>query len=426
MKNIFWKNALTALAALMLPAPAFAGLFQPQHGYLTDPCSAAVSACDPIVSACDPTCSPTPTCDAYAAAACSSNTKSLWNYGGWIETGGYVNAYGQDNRYLPNGGGFDPASGNGQILYNVDHNSYFQLNQAWAYLEKQLSGQGFDIGGRIDLAYGTDARFLEMSGLELNSNGDHWGGSDYSLAVAQLYAEIGLDKLSLKVGKFLSPLGYESIQSPDRFFYSMSNVFAHPPTTLNGAVLSYQVSDNFSVYNAWGNTSFFNDSRNNAYVGGFNWQIAPRLGLGYGVILGSNAHKNSNDPTTQYFIQSVVANLQLTDRWNYVFEWTLENDKDGNHSGYYGINQELFYKLNNHWNIGARYEWLHFYNSSRYANVIDTDSINSLTLGLNWKPTNYFTLKPEIRYDNAKDSTPFNDGLKGHQLSFGLSGVVVF
>jgi hypothetical protein len=54
------------------------------------------------------------------------------------------------------------------------------------------------------------------------------------------------------------------------------------------------------------------------------------------------------------------------------------------------------------------------------------DTVNSLTLGLNWKPTNYLTLKPEIRYDNVKDGTPFNDGLKGHQLSFGLSGVLTF
>jgi hypothetical protein len=207
----------------------------------------------------------------------------------------------------------------------------------------------------------------------------------------------------------------------------MSNVFAHPPTTLNGAVLAYQVSDNFSVYNAWGNTGFFNDSRNNAYVGGFNWQVG-KLGLSYGIIWGSDAHKNSNDPTTQYFIQSIVANLQLTDHWNYVFEWTVENDKANAHSGYYGINQELFYKLNQHWSVGARYEWLHLYGngSSRYANIQNVDTVNSLTLGLNWKPTNCFTLKPEIRYDNVKDGTPFNDGLKGHQLSFGLSGVLTF
>jgi hypothetical protein len=412
MKKTFWKNALAALAALILPAPAFAGLFNP---------------CDAATTACEPTCSATPICDAYALSA--GNQKSLWNYGGWIETGGYVNAYGQKSAYQPNGGGFDSASGNHQILYNVDHYSYFQLNQAWAYLEKQVSGQGLDVGGRIDLAYGTDARFLEMSGLELNSNGNHWGGSDYSLAVAQLYAEIGYDQLSLKVGKFLSPLGYEVIQSPDRFFYSMSNVFAHPPTTLNGAVLAYQATDNFSVYSAWGNTSFFNDSRNNAYVGGFNWQVGKRLNLGYGVILGSDAHKNNAAPTTRYFIQSVVANLQLTDRWNYVFEWTLENDKaDTNHAGYYGINQELFYKLNNHWNVGARYEWLHFYGngSDRYENIKAADSVNSLTLGLNWKPTSYFTLKPEIRYDNVKNGNPFNDNTKGHQFSYGMSGVVTF
>jgi hypothetical protein len=422
MKKTFWKNVLTALTTLMLPVPAFAELF--------NPCDAATTVYEPV-SACDPIYSSTPTCDAYASYA--GNPKSLWNFGGWIEAGGYGNAYGQKSSYNTNGAtGFDPSSGNTSILYNVDHQTYFQMNQAWVYLEKQVSGQGLDVGGRIDLAYGTDSRYLEMPGLEIDSQDHHWGSTDYSLAFAQLYGEIGWDKLSVKVGKFLSPLGYEVIQSPDRFFYSMSDVFAHPPTTLAGAVASYQLTDDVSVYSAWGNTSFFSNSRDNAYVGGINWQVAQRLGLSYGVIVGANSFKDTT-PTMNYFIQSVVANLQLTDRWNYVFEWTLQNNKqDGAHTGYYGINQELFYKLNNHWSVGTRYEWLHFYNDALYDNTDNTDTVNAITLGLNWKPSSRFTLRPEIRYDSVKTGTPFNvtrsngNDLKGHQFSFGMSGIVTF
>lgn len=425
MKNTFWKTTLPVVATLLLPVSVLAGLFQSPQGDATNPCESATSACDPI-------CSTTPICDAYASYA--GHQKSQWNFGGWVESGIYANAYGQRNTYDINNTnwyGFNRDSGNASILYNVDH-ADFQMNQIWVYLEKQVRGQGLDIGGRIDLAYGTDARFLEMSGLETDSVGHHWGSTDYSLAFAQLYGEIGLDKLSVKVGKFLSPLGYEVIQSPDRFFYSMSNVFAHPPTTLAGAVASYQLTDDIAVYSAWGNTSFFNDSRNNAYVGGINWQVGKRLGLSYGVIIGANSFQE-NTPTVNYFIQSLVANLKLTDRWNYVFEWTLQNNKqDGIHTGYYGINQELFYTLNHLWSVGTRYEWLHFYNSSLYNNTAPTDTVNAITLGLNWKPTNYFTLRPEIRYDSAKTGTPFNvtksggNDLKGHQFAFGVSGVVTF
>ena len=393
----FWIKIAFAVAMIASPLTANAAWYQ---------------GCD--------SCNPANPC----GSGCDAQ-KSLWNWAGWGEAGIAVNNHGQKNDY--NGGTFNPLSGNTVLLQNV-RQSDLQLNQAWLYGEKKLSGRGFDYGGRVDFAYGTDAAYLQSSGLEMKSNGaSHWGSGDYYAALPQLYAEFGYNNFSLKVGKLLCPLGYESLQSPNRFFYSQSYSRLVLPRTVTAVVGTWYVNPGLMVYVAGGNgEKFYSDSDDNAFVAGFSWQANKKLALSYGMIAGTDSCIDYD-----YFMQSFVADYKINRCWNYVFEWTLiNNEAAGHHVGAYGVNQELLYTINRCWALGFRADWMSMYNG--FGNMPTSDDALAFTVGVNWKPTQNFTLRPEIRYDVLADNRLFNmtesNGLdpKKDQWTFGLSGVYVF
>jgi outer membrane protein assembly factor BamA len=99
----------------------------------------------------------------------------------------------------------------------------------------------------------------------------------------------------------------------------------------------------------------------------------------------------------------------------------------GEHWGRYGINQELFYAVNNHWTFGLGAEWLKDY---RYADQTECFDVYSFRIGTNRKPTSHFTLRPEIRYDKYDSGyRPFNavkGDPKASQFLYGFSGVLTF
>ena len=56
---------------------------------------------------------------------------------------------------------------NGPVTW-TDRSNEYQLNQFWLYAEKatDTSNKDFDIGGRVDMLYGTNARLTTETGLE--------------------------------------------------------------------------------------------------------------------------------------------------------------------------------------------------------------------------------------------------------------------
>ena len=412
MKKTLWKIVAAAVAVLLTPLAASAG--------------SVYQECSP----CAPNCGP---------------KKSLWEVGGWIDAGIYGNEYGQENTYAA--GQLDGNSGNTALLQNV-RQSDFQMNQMWIFAQKKLSKRGFSVGGRVDVAYGTDMVFLQSENLEFayaeNGGDDRWQSGDYYTALPQLYAEVGYNNLSVKAGKFLNPLGHESIMSPDRFFYSLSYAYAVNPSTLTGVVATWDVSKKLSVYGGWvsGEDRTFETENDNAFLGGIKWQAGKRLNVSYGLIVGEEDPWFFNPNKREYFVHSFVVNFKPNKRWDYTFEWTLRNENatinTAWNGGGYGINQELIYTLNKRWSFGVRAEWMHvygnFFNDGKniLPGLANADDAFAVTLGANWKPTRHFTLRPEIRYDVVDNATPFNGpqsgfgDMKDNQLSGGISAVLHF
>jgi len=408
------------------------------HFALAEVNAGVFSECSPCEEALCGPCDPCNPCDAVCGK------KSQWNFGGWLEGGLYVNQYGQRNLYATGA----PVThnlaipGNTALLNNVQQ-SDFQMNQAWIYLEKTLdTRRGFDVGGRVDFVYGTDARLTQSAGLERlpranNPNArEGWGQGDYYASFAQIYAEVGYKDVSVKAGKFVSPFGSESIMSPERFFYSLSYAFGQLPVTHTGVVATWAPSEMFSVVGGWvnGADQTFNDARDNAAVFGFTFTPTKKASLSYLAGIGQYDNSDWKVPDLNYFIHSLIVNVTLGKKWDYTFEWTLINNEwDRNYWGAYGINNELIYRFNKKWAAGFRAEWMHQYGGGGA-------DFYGVTAGLNWTPSKWLLIRPEVRYDKCYGAgDPFNwygIGRRGapiwrqddrnEQVSGGFSAVVQF
>ncbi|MDR0390354.1 MAG: porin, partial [Planctomycetaceae bacterium] len=117
------------------------------------------------------------------------------------------------------------------------------------------------------------------------------------------------------------------------------------------------------------------------------------------------------------------------------------------HGGVYGINTELIYQYNCNWAFGFRSGWgrdinRFFYHNADGFNNPDNplqsyDNKYTFSVGANWTPRKWLTIKSELRYDKFEDTTAFNTTndrggyrprreFKTDQFSGGMSAIVKF
>ena len=158
-----------------------------------------------------------------------------------------INIYGHiEGSYTWN---FDTPAQNINVgrVFDIKHNDA-EINQTDLNIERtvDLTSHQFDIGGRLELMYGTDARFIHSNGLLDGQNFFH--GPEYQFDIPQVYLDFGVplgDGLRIRVGKFLF---FKQIDPNASVFYSHSFTFgAALPFTLTGASALYNISDQLSV-----------------------------------------------------------------------------------------------------------------------------------------------------------------------------------
>ena len=355
---------------------------------------------------------------------CDSYAESFCDCGGWIQQGITFN-------------GYDPADGfNGPVVLNDRANEY-QMNQLWLYMAREVDngGCGWDHGGRVDVVFGTDARFMtSLDGLEEN-----WDQNEYyQLAILQFYYEVAHDDWNLKAGRMISPVGYEPWEATDTFFYSRSYNFLAQPNTITGLYLTRDVTDQFSLSAGLHRGSDQFDDRDGRddidFVGGGSWwSCDEETWLDVYVI--SEEQGIGND-TLHY---SVVGGTPLSERWDYVVEWYYGHSDDAiAQAEWYGINQHFMREINDCWSYGFRFEW--FRDDDGFI-IFGPDPRNSaqgpfvgdfyeLTFAVNYTPTENFALRPEIRWDwyksDAGGPEPFNDGTRSNQFIASIDAIWAF
>jgi len=377
---------------------------------------------------------------------------------------------------LITGRGANAWSGNTCILQNTRLTGG-QLHQIYLSMGRTVDGRrGLDIGGTVDFTWGSDAYHVQSRGLEYETgHGVHrteggdsgrWGTGDYYAAFAQAYAEIAYYQWNVKVGKFYKPFGAGSYKSTDNFFYTWSPNEFITPTTGGGVLTTYAVNNRLSVLGGWtmgfekGYESIGETGKDNFFLGGIDFSPTKRFNVRYVFGIGENTYRPHLDfdaagveaDKVNYFINSLVTTTKLTDRLTYVFDWTYTQSrakKDGEYlprvdtirtlgggARYcYGINNEIIFQANKRWAFGTRFGMLNAYDITNYNwDLPEGTKFYNVSLGANWTPNKWLTVKPELRYDwlnkgtlfNSRDNTLTNDMNSSYQFTGGLSAVVKF
>lgn len=345
---------------------------------------------------------------------------------------------------------------NGPVTW-TDRSNEYQLNQLWLYAEKatDTSKNDWDLGGRVDALYGTNARLTTETGLETpNLNGP----GIYGLALPNLYGEVAYKKLKVKVGHFISPVGYFTVDTSQNFFNTIPYTYQWgEPFTHTGAVATYNFTDNFVASSGWiqGWDNFDGHNPHMGYMGTWSYTFQDKSNLTQAIFL--TQEPNFYNQFTQRYYQSVVYTKPISEKLSYVGQTDFGTQRDATVSGqqanWYGINQYLYYKVSDKWTWGANFEWWRDEEGYRVVQFLpgaaasgitgNPNGVNNLpggymgnfyqtTFGPRWYPTakpNFF-IRPALRFDwfegninnqvqqavsGATNQKPFDNGQKNYQ-----------
>jgi len=346
-----------------------------------------------------------------------------------------------------------------------DVHDKFLMNQLYLAVGRNVNKQrnSFDLGGRLDLLYGTDYYFTSALGLETkttsafnsaappwnldpkaagakwnSSNGDRNAGNAalYGLSMPQLYGEIfvplGLG-MTVKGGHFYSQMGHESPMSPENFFYSHTWTMTHgEPITFTGVIVSQQLTPRLTGHvgytNGW--DIWENPRGNGSILAGFQWNSYDRNSeLAFTIHTGNDrADVDTPDRNGDRTSYSLLYGRRLTPRLKWAIQHDLGVEKNVNENititpyansyvdgRWASIVNYLYYTINDKWSAGGRFEWFQDTHNSRIGNfypyqLASTPNASpdwwttgqnyyNITLGLNWKPVPRMTLRPEVRWD---------------------------
>ena len=359
------------------------------------------------------------------------------NIRGWFDTGFVGNTSGPSSKF------------NGP--YNaVDRSNEPMLNQLYLITEKLLPKREWGLGGRLDVLYGEDYLLAESIGLEKRPDGTpHWNNQYYGISLPQAYASVGSERLSLQVGHFYSVVGYEGLMAPDNAFYSKSYSYQFAgPFTHWGGQLNWNPKEAWSVqvglHNGW--DAFDRVSDSVGFVGKVKYtNVESGIWTSFAITSGEEFNNLAALPIRVAFTNrtrySWLLSLPIRCDVEYVFHHWLglqENGApDGGQADWYGIDQYLYYTINDDWKAGLRFEWFRDEDGTRVGlsrpsnpnNPPLPGSFYSLSLGANWTPTANLIVRPEIRadwYDGSAATLPYDDGTDSSQIMLGFDAILRF
>jgi hypothetical protein len=337
-----------------------------------------------------------------------------------------------------------PSRFNGPITF--PDREEMQLNQLYAVLERttDTSCDCWDLGGRIDVLFGTDYIFTQAVGLETTDDGSpKWNNRRfYGVAVPQAYLEVAVGDLSVKVGHWYTTIGYEVVPTSGQFFYS--HAYSHQyaePFTHTGALATYKVGEQLTthagLHNGWDIFDRFSERLGG--IGGFSWMNAEEdVSLMFSVTSGDEF--NFDGIYTNRTMYSAIASLKFNDRLENVLAhdhgWQKDFFAPGVDAEWYGLTNYVFYTLNDCWKLASRQEWFRDDDGTRVTGVRPTNPITGasfvgdfyeITAGLNWTPTANLRVRPEVRWDWFEGAgLPYDDGTKDDMFSAGVDAVLLW
>jgi hypothetical protein len=295
----------------------------------------------------------------------------------------------------------------------------------------------------VDLTFGPNANLGNYGNALFNT----------ALAIKQAYFTYKFtDKFSMTAGQFGTHIGYEVIDAPANFNYSLSNLFNNGPFYHAGLKATYAFSDRASLMVGLVNNvdGLGDNNRKKGFISQLyfkpveNWNVY----LNY---IGSN-EANSIDSTGKqpdgfYQVFDLTTSFQITPKFLLGLNAAYGSQK-GDYQGYGGpVDSESWSgfaiyansALTDNFGIGARYEY--FNNDNGVRGLLTPaglgTKVNSVTLTGNISLADgHILVKPEFRLDaypkvkGAGEAQQFQDSdgnwTKNSQTTFGLAFIYKF
>jgi hypothetical protein len=348
--------------------------------------------------------------------------------------------------------------------FNHEYGDHFMMNQLVLRLEKAVDPTKFDVGGMIELMYGSDAARIHSYG------GGGYDGSDLSdnndpndpLAVANLhpiwqfdvpqaYVDVNVpvgNGLKIRAGKFVTLMGYETIDPRTNPFYSHSYLFSAIPFTHFGVLGSYQINEQLGttvgVTRGW---DMFTEDNNGCAIDVIGQVVYTPSKSIKAVFNYSVGPENFGDTGHYRVAANPILYWQVTEQMLFGVEGLYIYDggyngspgDTGHYGDVWGVALYGSYKINDMFTVNARAEKAHTYLGS--FGGIDIDSFGGVptlnmyefTLGVTITPLpndqyfKGFMIRPEVRYDWCEDDIyQTSDGGFQDQLTFGADLIFQF
>jgi hypothetical protein len=323
-----------------------------------------------------------------------------------------------------------------------------QFSLGLVQTKMQYSNEKSDVV--IDMTFGPNAD-LGNYGNVLGALGSN---TNTALAIKQAYFNWkASSKFTLTAGQFGTHIGYEVIDAPVNFNYSLSNLFNNGPFYHIGVKGAYAFSDKATLMvGLVNNVDNLNDNNRKK---GLISQLFLNPAKGWNVYLNfinsneANANDKGDTPEAHYRVFDIVTTLQATDKLLIGANAAFGSQK-GEYQGsaslkdatpWGGAAGYLSYAATDIFSLGARYEY--FDNTAGARGLLNKKgegtSVNSLTLTGNFTLADgHLLIKPEFRLDAYKKidgssetkNQQFEDSkgefTKNSQSTFGLAFIYKF
>lgn len=283
----------------------------------------------------------------------------------------------------------------------------FNMHQTWLHFD--TAGSNSPLRFRLDTVYGLDAQEFQAVGNRTTGAPDGWDNDfdhgSFGWAVPQAFVEFGLSNWQVKVGKFLSPIGYEAAPSTENFFYSRTYARRFIEPFSHTGILAEQnnggaVTRLVGLTAGW-DTAFESNESGFNLLTGMRFQPNAFTRLTTTSSIGDTGYRGSGT------LWSGVAEVQLTNKVSYVGQVDYLN-LNLNSTDEFSVINGLYYCHNQCLSFGSRLEW---FKSDQLQAA--TASTYDYTVGMNYRPNANILIRPEVRWDwgeNALDNGDVNFG----------------
>ena len=325
------------------------------------------------------------------------------------------------------------------------------LNQVDFNIERRVnvSGDSFDVGGRLEVLYGGDSRFIHANGMfdHYDPEGpedttDITDGPENQEDIPQLYLDVNVpvgSGLRVRAGKFLF---FKQIDPNASVFYSHSFTFgAALPFTLTGVTGYYEITDRIGleagVVRGW-DDALEDDNDAVTGVGRVRYRATDRLNVSLAAISGPELEDDDDDfRTAVNFVASYRVSDQLTFLLDSIYGYQANVPGEGT-ADWYGAAVYGIYKFTDQVSAAARVEY--YRDDEGFTTGIvgagpflgfSSQSLYEATVGLTITPfANHelgrnFKVRPEVRYDYSSEDF-FDEFTENDQVTFAVDAIFNF